>query len=367
MTARRRVGFVSTNFHDHVVGRLFRCWPERLDPQRYERVVFAVGEVEDDATRRLAQGVDHYLRVRSLREAAAALRGAALDALIYPDHGLAPITQALAALRFAPFQAVGWGHPITTGHATIDAFLTSDWMEPSDGARHYTERLIRLPGLGTWFEPAPSPPGASEESDAAPLRMLCPQAAFKLSPRHDALFARILARVPDATLTLIPSRSEPVRAELELRLRRASERHGVDPQRIRCEPYLPEAEFLQRLGTYHLALDTLDWSGGVSTLAMLQHGLPIVTAPRGALRGHQTAGLLRAIGVEDAIACDEADYVERVATLAADGARRRAMRHRILAGWPTLARANDAFRLALDALIERETGTGAQAAHATAG
>jgi hypothetical protein len=31
-------------------------------------------------------------------------------------------TFGLAALRLAPRQYTAWGHPVTTGHATIDAF-----------------------------------------------------------------------------------------------------------------------------------------------------------------------------------------------------------------------------------------------------
>ena len=51
----------------------------------------------------------------------------------------------LAAQRLAPVQCNSLGHPETSGLPTIDYFLSSDLMEPLDAARHYTERLVRLP------------------------------------------------------------------------------------------------------------------------------------------------------------------------------------------------------------------------------
>ena len=40
-----------------------------------------------------------------------------------------------------------WGHPMTSGLPTIDAFLSADAMEPPDAQDHYSEELVRLPGL----------------------------------------------------------------------------------------------------------------------------------------------------------------------------------------------------------------------------
>ena len=85
-----------------------------------------------------------------------ALEAANLDAIVYTDLGMHPGTLALAALRLAPLQLALWGHPVTTGLETIDAFASSDLLEPADAQRHYLEPLHRLPGLGAWYDgPAP--------------------------------------------------------------------------------------------------------------------------------------------------------------------------------------------------------------------
>ena len=64
-----------------------------------------------------------------------------------------PIAGRLAAQRLAPVQCVAWGQPETTGMPTLDYFLSSDLMEPPDGAAHYTESLVRLPNLGLCYLP----------------------------------------------------------------------------------------------------------------------------------------------------------------------------------------------------------------------
>ncbi len=53
---------------------------------------------------------------------------------------------------FAPVQGVTWGHPETTGSAAMDFFLSSELLETEQGHEHYTERLVRMPLLGTYYE-----------------------------------------------------------------------------------------------------------------------------------------------------------------------------------------------------------------------
>ena len=40
---------------------------------------------------------------------------------------------------------------MTTGHPTIDAFVSCEVMEPQGAEAHYTEALVRLPGIGTRY------------------------------------------------------------------------------------------------------------------------------------------------------------------------------------------------------------------------
>ena len=56
-------------------------------------------------------------------------------------------------MRLAPVQAVGWGHPVTTGSPVMDYYVTGDWMETPESQPFYSEQLVRLPRTGLCYDP----------------------------------------------------------------------------------------------------------------------------------------------------------------------------------------------------------------------
>ena len=113
----------------------------------------------------------------------------------------------LAAQRLAAVQCCSWGHPVTSGFPTIDYFISSDLMEPADAADHYSERLIRLPNLSIYYEPAEVPPVAIDRAQlglrASAVVYWCCQSLPKYLPQFDEVFARIAVEVPDCQFTFI--------------------------------------------------------------------------------------------------------------------------------------------------------------------
>ena len=171
---------------------------------------------------------------------APAIRADELDVLVYPELGMDACSFGLAALRLAPRQYAGWGHPVTTGQTMIDAFISCAAMEPAQAQQHYTEHLIRLPGIGTRYErlALADRRGAGRASGFPEDRvlLLCPQSLWKIHPDNDALFAEVLAANRDALLLLFQrpaSRGHrPVHAPPRAQLRAAwprSARAGARP------------------------------------------------------------------------------------------------------------------------------------------
>jgi CRISPR-associated protein Csy1 len=258
------------------------------------------------------------------------IRDDALDVLVYPELGMAPVAFALAALRLAPLQCAGWGHPVTTGLPTIDVFFSSACMEPVGAAAHYTEELVTLPGIGTRYAMPQLPPAVARDAlglpEGVPL-LLCPQSLFKVHPDNDALFARVLDAAPRAVLVGFEGRDAALTAKFLARLGRA----GVAPGRVRLLPQCPHEDYLRVNLACDVMLDTLRWSGGNTSLDAIACGLPIVTLPGAFMRGRQSAGMLGLQGLGELVATDEDDYVRKVAALAGDNAWRRATSERIVA------------------------------------
>ncbi len=342
--ARLRVGFASSFFADGTCGRYFRSWIAGLDRARFEIFVY---NVRRDATPFLQELAPRVDRVRMFPGAAlvpsavgAAIRADALDALVYPELGMNASTFALAALRLAPVQCAGWGHPVTTGHATIDAYFTCAAMEPADAASHYTEPLAALPGIGTDYARPPVPEGAARARYGLPegaALFLCPQSLFKIHPDNDALFARVLAAAPGSRLVVFEGRHPALTAKYRARLAAALAREGVRADdRVVVLPQCGHDDYLRINAVCDAMLDTLRWSGGNTSLDALAAGLPIVTLPGRFMRGRQSAGMLGLAGVGELVARDHDDYVRIAARLATDHEYRVAQAGRVRDGAATL-------------------------------
>ncbi len=331
--ARIRIGFASAFFRDGTVGRYFEHWITDLPREEFEVVVYHLFPLIDPLARRLRARADRFEHCARERpsQLAPRIRADALDVLVYPELGMGAETFALAALRLAPLQIAGWGHPVTTGHDTIDVFLSVAAMEPENPARHYTERLVTLPGIGTRYASPEVPAAATRASCGLPTSgplLLCPQSLFKIHPDNDALFARILAAIAGATLVVFEGRDPQLTARYHARLAVA----GVDLNRVATRPQCSHEDFLRINSVCDVMLDTLYWSGGNTSLDALACGLPIVTQSGTFMRGRQSAGMLRLIGCDELIVDDEDAYIRAVERLAREVAYRDVVVSRIRAG-----------------------------------
>jgi len=329
---RVRVGFCSYFFFNCTAGRYFASWIRDLDPARFEKVVFYTNPWMADDTRAIAAAADrfHHLAAYPLQSVAHAIAAEELDVLVYPELGMHPDTFALAALRLAPVQVAGWGHPTTTGLASIDAFLTCSEMEPESAQEAYRERLVGLPGIGTRYQ-RPRTSSAKGRGDFGlppeATLYLCPQSLFKIHPDNDALFARVLAGEPRARLVFFGYREGEVTRLFRERLFAALERAGVDAQgRTQFLGFLTHGDYLRVNALCDVMLDTLHWSGGNTSLDAIAAGLPMVTLPGALMRGRQSAAMLRRLGLHALVARDRDDYVDIALRLAADAAWRQEIR-----------------------------------------
>lgn len=317
-----RIGFASCFFRDCTVGHYFASWITDLSPAHFSRFVYVLGGVEDAFTDTISQGASRRIRLDgTLSEAAAAIRADALDILVFPELGMNGRTYALAGLRLAPVQCAAWGHPVTSGHASVDYYFSSALMEPSAADRHYTEKLFRLPGLGTRYQRPVSGAQRTRRDfglpDEAHLYFF-PHALFKIHPENDALVARILAADPAGLLVLCAGETEGMTQAFMERLQGALAVHGLSPARCRVMPYMPRADYLALNGLCDVMLDPTRWSGGNTTLDALACGLPVVTRWGNFMRGRQSAGLLQRMDCAGLIGRDDDEYCALALRLGSD-------------------------------------------------
>jgi protein O-GlcNAc transferase len=332
---RLRVGFLGNIFRESTAGRYFERWVTGLDPQRFERYIYHTAPVADAFTQRIAAAADRFVDDRiGARALAELIRSHELDVLVYPEVGMASMTYLHAALRLAPVQCAGWGHPVTTGSAAIDYYFTCGPMEPPDGQDHYTERLIALPGIGVDYAMPDPQPAALRSQFGLPegARIyLCAQSLFKVHPEMDDHFAEILERDPGGVLVFFQATARAVTEQLGARMQRALARRGVPPRgQVKFLPRMSGPYVRSALAIADVVLDTVRWSGGNTSMDAFAAGVPVVTLPGRFMRGRQTAAMMEMLGLGELCAAGPAEYVQLALDVARDRDRNAALRRAIL-------------------------------------
>ncbi len=332
-----RVGIVAGLFRDHTVWKLLiKAWLTQLDREKFELFGYHTAAPPDGATELARKLCDRFVQgplpVERWREEIAK---DAPHVLIYPDIGMDPGAGQLGAHRLAPVQCVTFGHPNTTGYPTIDYFLSSAMMEAADGDEHYTERLIRLPNLGLYYEPLEIPEIVIERSQMG-LRedavvFWSGQSLVKYLPQYDEIYARIARKVGNCQFVFIRFHAGPRVTEVfQQRLDRAFAAVGLKAA-DHCVflPWLPTAVFITAIGKCDIVLDPPTWSGGNTTLEGLANDVPIVTWPSPLMRGRATMAVLERMGITETIAETSDDYVRIAVRLAKDVPWRMSLKQRM--------------------------------------
>jgi predicted O-linked N-acetylglucosamine transferase (SPINDLY family) len=151
------------------------------------------------------------------------------------------------------------------------------------------------------------------------------QSLFKYLPQHDHLFVEIAQRVPKALFAFIAARSPVLTEHFRRRLWGAFEAAGLNAEK-HCRIFSrldPKTDFLALHMASDVCLDSLDWSGGNTTIESLTAGLPVVTLPGPFMRGRHACGMMRMLELDEMIAADKAAYVEIAAHLGTDAAYRQ--------------------------------------------
>ncbi|MBX7167080.1 MAG: tetratricopeptide repeat protein [Pirellulales bacterium] len=328
-----RIGFISRLFKNHTIGRLNQGFIAELSRPLFDVTVVSRGHYEDDLARFIQGAADRTLEIpEQLAASAEMIRSLKLDVLFYTDVGMDPLVTSLAYRRLAPVQVVGWGHPVTTASPAMDYFLSNASLEPPGSEQEYTEQLVRLSRLPSYYY-RPQLSGARRPRSAFGLPAdgtlyMCPQSLFKFHPDFDALMGEILRRDPRARIVLVEAMQTRWNVTLRERFRA-----GLGPvsDRIVFVPRVSTSDFLHLLSHADVLLDPLHFGGGNTAYEGLGLGIPIVTLPGAYLRSRVTYGCYEQLGVRDCIATSAEEFVEQAVRLGTDGEWRRQVSNRILA------------------------------------
>lgn len=330
---RLRLGYLSSDFHDHATLHLAAGLFPRHDRSRFE--VFAYSFGPDDASeyrRRLVASVDHFADVRAetSEQTARRVRADGIQILVDLKGYTFDSRPQILGLRPAPLQVAYLGYPGTMGAGLIDYVLCDSVVAPPGSEAWFGERLALLPNSYQVNDCDREIPVETPTREACGLPpgafVFCSfNSPYKIEPRIFSSWMRILGRSPGAVLWAM------VRdAQAQANLRREAQSRAVDPARLIFADYVPAARHLARLVHADLFLDSFFVNGHTTASDALWMGVPVLTCPGDAFPARVAASLLAATGLAELVAGTLEEYEEIAVSLAADRARVAALKARLV-------------------------------------
>ena len=358
------LGYLSADFRAHVMGRLLRDVLAAHDRSRFAVHLYSLtpADEEDAISAEFRAGSAGFTQLASLDDRAAARIIAAdrLDVLVDLMGHSALSRPGILLGKPASVIITHLGYHGCIGLREVDYKLTDAFADLSDAGAYQIEAPLVL---DTCVLPvrrvAPAAvPVATREGlriDDAAIVYGVFVSLLKLSPRCLELWRQILNRVPQAILAFSPLRD----VELPLYLRRLAG-FGIPAERIVfIPPGHDDAQGRTRYALLDAVLDTLPYTGGDTTAAALDMGVPVVT--RVGERHAERIGysLLAHLGVTETVADSDERYVEIACRLASDRAWRESIAAAIKSRLPTSGLADAArYTVSLETAYERAIAAG---------
>lgn len=303
---RLRIGYVSPDFRDHVIGRNVLPLLREHDRAAVEIVCFSDVRNPDALTARFSALAGRWHNTAHLNheQLAALIRHEQIDILVDLTLHLACNRLPVFARQPAPVQLSFAGYPGDTGVETITRYFTDPHLDLG-----HDERGMRLPNCFWCFDPL---------EDAPPLRpppalangfitFGCLNDPAKVNPLVLDLWQRVLDEVPNSRLRLLGSgtRCDQVRTRL-------------GAARVEFTARQPRAQYLALHHEIDIALDTFPYNGHTTMCEALWMGVPMVSLAGESEVSRGGLSILTNVGLPEFVARTESDYVRIAAGLAHD-------------------------------------------------
>ena len=334
-----RVGFVSGDLRNHSVGFFLRNFVAELDRQQVTVCFYPTVAVEDAVSKVLKDCASGGWRpIDSMSDAAAAalIYADEIDVLFDLSGHTAHTRLSVFAYKPAPVQVAWLGYCATTGMEAIDYYLADAKTLPPSLEAQFVERVWRMPD----FYLCASAPACVTIETELPARIngFITFGSFnslaKISLPAAKAWSAILNAVPNSRLMLKAAGLE--KEAVKGRVAQMFEELGLFRDRlVFCGFTSSPEEHFAKYGEIDIALDPFPYNGVTTTVEALWMGVPVVTVEGDCFLSRQGAGLLSAVGLDECVASDTGDLIEKARTLAGDlpqlDVLRKSLRERLLA------------------------------------
>ncbi len=238
------------------------------------------------------------------------------------DQHKEPFT-GLAVRKPAPVVATWLSSDGTTGATEVDYLLTSKYTVFPGDEQYYTEEIcgidnglfqVQLDEVMELPEIQPPPCLSNSFITFGSLHRY-----LKFSSKVYETWSKILKSVPGSKLMLKYADLDTPLVANNVRSRFA--KHGIAEDRIIIEGADSKFNFQNTYNKIDIALDPFPFSGGTTTIDALYMGVPVIANTSDRVSSRTASSMLMALGLEELVTNNEADYIRVALELAADKER----------------------------------------------
>lgn len=317
---RLRIGYVSPDLHKHPAACFIEPILAHHDSDRFEIICYAEVSCPDAVTARFQNMADKWRTTCGMTDAQVAtmIQGDAIDILVDLAGHTSNNRLLVFARKPAPIQVTYLGYPNTTGLSMIDYCITDIVADPPGADLYYTEKLIRLEGGFSCYQPpddaspiTPLPARDKEIVTFGSLNML-----GKIDEEVIKVWCNVLRAHPASRMLIF---RDELRGKVKDQYHQAFAAQGINGNRVELLNELPPGK--SHLDVYEqidIALDTFPWNGHTTSCEALWMGIPVITLYGKSHAGRLCASILHQLGLSQLVAKTPNEYVSVAINLAAN-------------------------------------------------
>jgi protein O-GlcNAc transferase len=311
-----RIGYVSSDFREHVIGRNLKPLFERHDRREFEILCYSGVVRPDSLTEEIRGHAQQWRSTVGMGDEALAemIRRDGVDILVDLTQHMAGNRLPMFARKPAPVQVSFAGYPESTGLTAIKYRISDRYLEAGAAGEGSgkAEQVCLIDSFwcydpcGAEVEVSPLPAMESRRMTFGCLNNFC-----KVNERALRLWARVLGKVKDSRLMVAsPAGSQRERTVEFLRS------EGVEAHRVEFVEHRPRRAYLELYHRLDIVLDTFPYNGHTTSMDALWMGAPVVSLLGEMAVSRAGLSLLTNLGLPKLVARSEEEYVCIAASLA---------------------------------------------------
>jgi len=315
---RLKIGFVSSDFREHVVGWNLIPFFQACDRDKFEIYAYAEMREMDKTSAGFLDLCDHWTKIYGLTDESIneKIRADNIDILVFVAGHFDQNRLALCAHRSAPVQA-SYLDGATSGFGEMDYWLTDIVLHPTETVEKFTEELYRLPVLYQYPPIKNAPPLTAPPAQRnGYITFASFNNVAKINDEVINLWADVLKAVPDSRL-ILKYRNVFGDATLRDKWHGQFESLEIDKERVNLLSSLDKrSDHLSLYDQADIALDTFPFTGATTTFEALWMGVPVITLMGDTFLSRAAGSLVTHIGHPDWAVPHRSDYVATAKNLA---------------------------------------------------